>query len=210
MTSYFLTSEMQVLIVKTIYNLTTMSITIGQIRIILILLLVSEAYSASQITNWPQILDIKSGDHKLLRTSTPGVTTFDYIQAYYTNPNPTTFTAPTNIALCIRDLNIDQTTETLDYLVFIDPATITASQFISTVEINSNITVGLLYYMYIAFAQDYLHTYIFTTSYNSSTPNPNSTTISNQYNQTLNTSISAFGQALAYPFVRSFKMTAGT
>ena len=194
---------------KSDITLPTMSITTGQIGILFILLLVSGANAASMITNWPLILQIKSGDHKLLRTSTTGVSTLDYIQAYQTNPNPTTFTAAPVVALCIRDLNIDQTTETIDYTVFIDPSTITASQFISTASINSNVTIGLLYYMYIAF-DNYEHTYVFTTSYSNNITNTNSTSISNQYNQTLTTGITQFGQALAYPFVRSFKILAGT
>lgn len=179
-------------------------------KLFLLTLLLVLAMAATEIANYPLMTTMKSGDHKLMTASNQGFFTLTYTQPFFLN-----FSNLPKVAIGIRDFqtsnaqtNSSVTSNQIDYKCTISSATITKTQFITTLTLTSTNTFSLLYYMYIGidtvlFANTYLHFYSLDTSslFNDTA---GVTDISN-YN--VSESISDFGKAVVIPLVMSFKIT---
>ena len=118
--------------------------------LILLITLLSHSDCVDQMANYPLILNMKSGDHKLLTATTtanPTAVILNYLQPYtasFTN------TSILRAAISIRDMQIANTSKTgaIDYSCTITGITTTKFSTILTLYPSNNI-FGLLYYMYI-------------------------------------------------------------
>lgn len=70
-------------------------------KIFIFLTTVAIALGATQLTNYPLITTMKSGDHKLLTASTAGPTVLTYAQSYFL-----TFSHIPKVAISIRDFQV--------------------------------------------------------------------------------------------------------
>ena len=133
---------------------------------LLTLLLLASVWTATEIANYPLITNMKSGDHKLLTASQQGVYTLTYPQSFFQS-----FTNFPKVAISIRDFqtsnsqtNTSVPSNQIDYMCTISSATITKTDFKTSLTLTSTNTFSLLYYMYIGidivlFANTYLYFY---------------------------------------------------
>jgi hypothetical protein len=177
---------------------------------LLTLLLLASVWTATEIANYPLITDMKSGDHKLLTASQQGVYTLTFSQSFFQS-----FTNFPKVAISIRDFqtsnsqtNTSVPSNQIDYMCTISSATITKTDFKTSLTLTSTNTFSLLYYMYIGidvviFANTYLYFYSIDTSglFNDTVGVTDITSYS------ISQSISDFNNAVVVPMVMSFKIT---
>lgn len=98
--------------------------------IVTIILFINIIKAAYQVANWPQLTNMKSGDHKLLFTPKTGIVTINYTQPYGTGPSYTTAPYAT---LSMRDLQIDKTSIPINFYISINSSSIGTTSFSSIV-----------------------------------------------------------------------------
>jgi hypothetical protein len=174
-------------------------------------LLVVSVLGVTQLANYPLINTIKSGDHKLLTTSTNGPATLNWWQPF--QQTAVVFSRAPKVAISIRDFqvsgvatNSSAPTGSIDYRCSVGSITTTA--FNTTLVLTTTNTFSLLYYMYIgidvvAFANTYLYFYsIDTTGMFDDVAN-----ITNTTTFTIAETVADFGNAVVMPMAMSFKIS---
>ena len=164
-----------------------------------------------QNVNWPVITNIKSGDHKLLLAQTAGPKQYTYVQTYSSSTQAYTSSNIPSVVISMIQMQVDMTTNPINYYVSINPSTIKTTQFISNLTILSNNTFSLLYYMYFVIdtldpdlKNVYLSSYSIDTTNNFTDGTLQSITYSQSYNQ----SIVNYNSSIIAPFITSFNMLA--
>ena len=99
--------------------------------LVILLVFIPLSTTLSQLVNFPLLINMKSGDHKLLFATITGAANFTYTQPITSSAS--NYTANPFALISIRDLKIDQTTRTIDYYIYINASTITRTSFIASV-----------------------------------------------------------------------------
>jgi hypothetical protein len=173
-------------------------------RFLLLFLYLSGVEGVYQSVNWGHINQIKSGDQKLLLqpiTQSP----FTFNQTYSTS-----FTAAPQVIIAMRSLAIDFTNQSVDFTIAINTSLTTGAKFTTVVTAPNNLTITLLYYMYIAIDRTYPYTYFLYYSQDLSLQLNNSLTLNATVTQNLNTTITQYTMAKVVPYVISFAMGANS
>lgn len=171
---------------------------------LLLFLLLPPAQADYQAVNWGRITKIKSGDQKLLLQPI-SESPFTFPQNY-----DVTFSAPPQVLIAMRNLAIDYTNQSVDFHIIINNTLTTGSQFTTVVTAPNNLTITLLYFMYIAIDKTYPYTYFLYYSQNLSLQLNNSLTLNTTITQDINTTITQYTSAKVIPFVISFAMGANS
>jgi len=162
-----------------------------------------------QSVDWPLILQIKSGDHKLILAQKSGPTQYNYSQSYNSSGITYNGASVPNVVIGLVMMSVDLTTNPIDFQVLINKTAIQTTQFTCTLNINNNNTFSLLYYMYFVIDPTFsdlqpisLFFYSLNTAGNFTTGSQKTVT----YPQFINQTISNFGSCVIASYITSFSI----
>jgi hypothetical protein len=108
------------------------------VLIVVVILETGLVVAASQNVVWPHIHRIKSGNHKLIITQRSGPNQDNYTQPYNSAGVTYQGTAVPNVVIGLVMMSVDLTTNPINFQVLINKTAIQTTQFIATININSN------------------------------------------------------------------------
>lgn len=174
------------------------------LQFLLLSLCLLSAEGVYQSVNWGHITQIKSGDQKLLLQPIPG-SPYNFEQTYNQS-----FPAAPQVLIAMRSLSIDYTNQSIDFKIAINNSLTTGTRFTTVVTAPNNLTITLLYYMYIAIDKTYSYTYFLYYSEDLTQQLNGSLTLNTTTTKNINTTITQFAMAQVVPFVISFAMGANS
>jgi hypothetical protein len=110
----------------------------------------------------------------------------------------------------MRSLAIDYTNQSIDFTIAINNSLTTGARFVTVVTAPNNLTLTLMYYMYIAIDKTYPHTYFLYYSEDLSQQLNGSLSLNTTVNRNIGNNITQFAMAQVVPFVISFAMGANS
>lgn len=131
--------------------------------------------------------------------------TYSYQQLYNV-----TFSAAPQVLIAMRNLAIDYTNQSIDFTVVINNSLTTSTRFTTIVTAPNNLSLTLMYYMYIAIDPTYSYTYFLYFSEDLTQQLNGSLSLNTTIIKNINNTITQFSLAQVVSFVISFAMGANS